>query len=105
MGYPIPGVAAVWLWLKELHSDCDWPYIAAHSDEPSIDVRLNVQKGSWELLSGDPCYDTDHRGHWGSAMIGQDDTPESLLATATDLIDQVRDDIAISGEDESGGDL
>jgi hypothetical protein len=34
-----------------------------------IDVRLRVHDGSWELLYGDPSFDSDLRGWWGLSTI------------------------------------
>lgn len=68
-------------------------------DEPSIDVRLQVwEDGSWTVHTGDSCFDQDHRGFWGSASVGADDTPVDLMATAANLREQAIDDCAMAGE-------
>jgi len=57
----------------------------------TVDVRLCVQPGGWDVLHGDPCYDTDHRGFWGAASVAPDDTETDLQATAEDLLSQAAD--------------
>lgn len=54
-----------------------------------LDVRLNVQSDGWLVLFGDPGFDADHRGLWGSSVIHADDTREELYRVAQDLIDQI----------------
>ena len=62
---------------------------APESDD-YIDVRLRLQAdGSFTVLYGDPSYDTDHRGFWGSSSIAVDTDLEAL---AHDLLDQALDD-------------
>lgn len=39
------------------------------TEDRGIEVRLQVVDGSYHVLSGDPQYDTDHRGFWGCAFI------------------------------------
>ena len=39
------------------------------TDDHGIELRLQVVDGSWYLHSGDPQYDTDHRGYWGCAFL------------------------------------
>lgn len=34
-----------------------------------MDVRLQVVDGGWRLWTGDPQYDTDHRGVWASCYL------------------------------------
>lgn len=39
------------------------------TEDHGIELRLQVVDGSWYLHSGDPSYDTDHRGYWGCAFL------------------------------------
>ena len=39
------------------------------TEDRGIEIRLQVVDGSYHVLSGDPQYDTDHRGFWGCAFI------------------------------------
>lgn len=59
-------------------------------DEPSIDIRLRIlANGEWSYHTGDSSYDQDHRGYWGSASVGPDDSDLLCRTIAWDLIDQV----------------
>ena len=64
-----------------------------------IDVRLRLQPdGSFTVLYGDPSYDQDHRGFWGSSIL----YPATSIHTninylgglADDLLEQALDDQA-----------
>lgn len=99
MAIDLPGTEAIYLWLKDLYEDTDWTFIEEHSEDGALDVRLNVQPDWWVMLSGDTQYDTDYRGYWGHACINCDTTPAMLLEIAADLIEQVAEDIALSGGD------
>lgn len=58
-----------------------------------MEVRLRAygegDTADAEVLWGDPAFDTDHTGWWGSSVI--DDVDADLYAIAHDLIDQVLD--------------
>lgn len=60
-----------------------------------IDVRLRVFDYDWQLLSGDPQYDTDHRGYWGygSLQIGssEDECRELAIELQNDLANNIQD--------------
>jgi hypothetical protein len=61
-------------------------------DEPSCDVRLHITpEGSWEVLSGDSCYDTDHGGYWSYETILPAMGKEDLLRVAQTLIDGIKE--------------
>ena len=70
-------------------------------DEPSGDIRLQVRidgdNFSWRAHHGDSSYDQDHRGYWGASCVGVDETAESALAIADELIDQALDHAAECG--------
>lgn len=34
-----------------------------------VRLQVNQEEGKWRLWWGDPCYDTDLRGVWGSGTI------------------------------------
>ncbi len=57
--------------------------------DETVDVRLQVIKsGYWNLAHGDPSYDQDHRGYWGSSCISY--KRENLTKIAKDLIEQAK---------------
>lgn len=50
-----------------INDDSVW---SGEADDHSLDVRLQVtSEGDWNVLWGDPSYDTDHTGVWGSDSI------------------------------------
>jgi hypothetical protein len=58
-------------------------------DDETVDVRLQViRSGYWSLFHGDPSYDQDHRGFWGSSCISY--KRENLTKIAKDLINQTK---------------
>lgn len=59
-------------------------------DDGGLEVRLQVCPAGegWRVWDGDPCYDTDHRGFWGS--IALDGRRFDSRATARELIAEVR---------------
>ena len=62
-----------------------------------LDVRLRLQPDrSFTVLYGDPSYDTDHRGFWGTSSIAVD---TDLDTVADDLVEQALDDQAQSQSD------
>jgi hypothetical protein len=67
---------------------------AEADDGEGVEVRLQVVDGSWELHTGDPCYDTDHRGYWGAGTLTPDTNCRELAA---ELIDEAEDDHAAAG--------
>ena len=59
-----------------------------------LDIRLRLQAdGSFDVLSGDASYDTDHRGYWGASSINSDTAKTELHGIAADLVDQAIDDL------------
>ena len=58
------------------------------TEDRGIEIRLQVVDGSYHVLSGDPQYDTDHRGFWGCAYLpAVKTTKQDLKDTAKELID------------------
>ena len=79
-----------------IQADTNWDWITEHGndspqeDSACLDVRLQLQaNGSFVVHFGDPSYDTDHRGFWGSSSIAVDSDLEDV---AHDLLDQALDD-------------
>lgn len=71
--------------LEDIWSELNTSERAALTE--GLDVRLQVlEDGSWDILTGDPCYDTDHRGYWGAGVLGQDTDCNEL---AGELLDEV----------------
>ena len=68
------------------------------NEEPYTDCRLQVHEGSWCLHTGDPGYDQDHRGYWGSSSIPRGCSKARAVDIAKELIEQAGDDAAMCGE-------
>jgi len=66
-------------------SDCE-------DDELIIDVRLRVyacestNDYGYELKWGNSQFDTDHRGFWGFSSVNDEESQESLLGIASELL-------------------
>lgn len=58
------------------------------------EARLQAVDGIWQFLTGDPQYDTDHRGCWGNVSVPAKLTKKAARELAKELINQVRDDHA-----------
>lgn len=72
-------------------------YAPGELEDDGIEVRLQVlPSGEWGINTGDPQYDTDHRGFWGSGFVGRKDSAATLKALAEDLIGEAQDDEAQS---------
>jgi hypothetical protein len=54
-----------------------------------LQVRLNVDTGdrNWQILTGDPQYDTSHQGLWGYGLLDYDIASEDMDVTITDLVE------------------
>jgi hypothetical protein len=59
-----------------------------------IEVRLQVTEEGWWLWTGDPQYDTDHRGWWGSGVITRTTNCAEL---AKELLAEARCDQSMCG--------
>lgn len=70
------------------------------SDDPEglgIDVRLQVyENGDWAVRWGLSDYDQDHRGYWGASSVPGNNHRCNTTDIARDLIDQARDDYAMT---------
>lgn len=72
--------------------------------EPLVAVRLRVQVSEdaesyvWSILTGDPSYDQDHRGFWGSSCLSPDDDEQELVTLIRELVGQVLDHAAQAAE-------
>ena len=54
----------------------------------SYPVRLQVVDGDWTLHSGDPSFDTDHRGTWSDGYAYYGMTKTAIKDLARDLINE-----------------
>lgn len=98
IGLTVPTVAEVVKELKQIVKEFGKDPESSLHDEEGLDVRLQVlSNGQWYVHYGDPGYDTDHHGFWGAGSLLVD---SDLKALAEDLISQVEDDAAQSGEFE-----
>jgi hypothetical protein len=71
--------------------------IESEEIDEDIDVRLQVlPNGDWKIWWGDPQYDTDHRGYWGAGSIPGGGRRFNATETARDLIEQAKEDFAMS---------
>ncbi len=54
-----------------------------------IEVRLQVEgTNDWRVWSGDPSFDTDHRGFWGYGIVVED---TDLTELAGEMIGEAQD--------------
>lgn len=63
----------------------------------SMDVRLQIHEdGMWSIHVGDPSYDQDHRGFWGSTSVPwlESDDSYSPEEVADELISECEDHAA-----------
>lgn len=69
----------------ELHH---WSADSLFADDESFDFRLVIRPdGTTELLTGDPQYDTDHRGYWGYQSAHRNDTDDDLRDAICDAVE------------------
>jgi hypothetical protein len=69
----------------------------ADSGEEGLDIRLQVTADRWDIHAGDPSYDTDHHGAWGSSALFVD---SNVTAVARELIDDAKDMEAQNDDDD-----
>lgn len=60
-----------------------------------LEVRLQWFNGTWDLHWGDPSFDYDHRGYWGSTSLMGDEKPGDFTQLAKDLIEDMEYDYAM----------
>jgi hypothetical protein len=94
-----PTVDQIRFELQRLAKRIDWSDFE-DPDDAYCEVRLRVWEAGWQVLWGDPCYDTDHRGYWGSDVLCEDSLFHEVAA---DLIEQAKDSYAECRETESEG--
>lgn len=61
-----------------------------------LEVRLQVlPSGYWQIHTGDPSYDQDHRGYWGASYLTYE--RQNLTDLVKDLLDQAAEQHAMEG--------
>lgn len=60
-----PTMPELILALELARKESEWQ----HPEDHPLDVRLQCTEDGWELHTGDPSYDTDHRGVWGASEV------------------------------------
>lgn len=73
--------------LSDLKGDIDDSY-KDEAGNVGIEVRLQVREDGWDIHTGDPQYDNDHRGWWGSGFLQRRTNSREL---AKELREQARD--------------
>ena len=87
-----PSIAELAAELRAINRDHRQDILADPLNVESIlDVRLQVFDG-WQVWSGDPQYDIDHRGYWGCGTL--DGKRFNSKELAKDLIGQAREQYA-----------
>lgn len=72
-------------------------------DDSFIDVRLQVyDDGSWMVRHGDPQYDQDHRGFWGTGSVPGDGKRFRSKELARELLEQAKRHAADNQADGKG---
>ena len=87
MSFPIPSAAAVCAALRHVRDRL------VREGVEETDVRLQVTKAGWAVLSGSADYDQNHYGHWGAANVGHEDSDFVLSGIAFGLVSQVVDSV------------
>lgn len=86
----LPSVNRLLPLLKGVRRDAQDPATGGE-----IDVRIQVLgPEDWFFRTGDASYDTSHHGYWGAGTVAHDDTDDTLLEIAQDLIEQVLSEAA-----------
>ena len=93
-----PSIHAVAAVLREINR---WPGGTEPGVEDSfIDVRLQVyDNGSWAVRNGDPQYDLDHRGFWGTGSVPGDGRRFRSKELARELLEQAKEHAAENAAD------
>ena len=94
-----PSIAAVTTALRAVRDELK-SEMSFSGTEESVDVRLQVQEAEWGTAGaghvGSSDYDLDHRGFWGAASVDGRQSLALLRWAARDLIQQARDQEAMS---------
>lgn len=84
------GISSLTNDILAISQDIDATYLPVpDGSEPIIECRIQYHNGIFGWYTGQPCYDTDHRGHWGASVVTQNMTREEARNVAGDLLDQV----------------
>lgn len=98
----LPSVREVGKELRELSRE--FPEVDRGEADTEIEVRLQVlPDGTWQVHYGDPGFDTDHQGYWGSTFILPHISRMEAEEAAHEMLSQVEDAIA-QDEGEFHGD-
>lgn len=67
-----------------------------NGENGACDVRISLHVDddgdvTWAGCWGDPQYDNDHRGFWGSGCLSSKDNAEDIESLARELMDQALD--------------
>lgn len=73
-------------------------YVEILDPDTELDVRLQVTEDDWQVHSGDPQYDTDHRGFWGYGTMNAAHTKADCMEMARFMIEEAQEQQAVSGE-------
>lgn len=92
-GVPIPRTADL---IKDIRGILEENRrLGVFGEDDTIDLRLQVHaNGNWALHAGDPQYDTDHRGFWGSTSVSRVASYVEINEASDHLVTQVMDAIA-----------
>ena len=71
-----------------------------HLEETQVRLRIppSFIPHTWELLSGSPQYDQDHRGYWGHSYLSVSDDLRQMEAAARLMVDEA---LAAAMEEEA----
>jgi hypothetical protein len=74
-------------------------------DTDTVEFRLYIRPdGNLELNTGDPSYDTDHRGGCGAGAVSPHDDDDDILSAVLDALaeayDALTDSVVESGDDD-----
>ena len=99
----IPDIDDIVATLKSLQKlcqpcSCGTPEFHDSNCETLLAVRLEVTPSDWIVNYGDPGFDQDHRGHWGTSTLAADDDEEILDMAAQQMLDEVEESLAMEEE-------
>jgi hypothetical protein len=96
-----PATSEVVRHLKAINRELETPTESEWGgEEPGIEVRLQVRDdGGWAVHFGDPQYDSDHRGFWGSSEVPGSGKKFAAKEVARHLIADAQEHAAEKGFD------